>query len=158
MPIYKQSQLENLQAIDMGIRVDCAAADITIAAFQTYTIVGGNVLMTGFYGQLVEDVSAHATILSCTHTPTVGTATLIAIAAAGQDIQGYISGRYFYLPVVGGVMAYSATGYCRMDVTPNWILRPGVFTLFASADPTTGRARSSMFYVPVDYGAYVTTT
>jgi hypothetical protein len=155
MPIYYQSQLEEIAACHMGIRVDCAAADITIAAFQTFTVTGGNVLMTGFFGQLVEDVSADATILSATHTPTVGTPTLIAIAGGGQDIQGYISGRYFYLPVIGGIMAYSATGYCRMDVTPNWILRPGVFTLFSSAAPTTGRVKSSMFYVPIDYGAHV---
>ena len=155
MPIYDQSQLENIAAHHTGIRVDCAAADITIAAFQTYTVTGGNVLMTGFYGQIVEDLDATATVLSCTHTPTIGTATLIAIAGGGTDIQTYISGRYFYLPVIGGVMAYSATGYCRMDVTPDWVLRPGVFTIFSSAAPGTGRIKSSMFYVPIDAGAYV---
>ena len=155
MPIYYQSQLEEMAAIHMGIRVDAAAADITVAAFQTYTVSGGNVQLLGFYGQLVEDVSADATILSCTHTPTTGTATLIAIAGGGTDIQTYISGRFFYLPVIGGVMAYSATGYCRMDVTPDWILRPGVFTIFSSAAPGTGRVKSSMFYDPIDYGAYV---
>jgi hypothetical protein len=156
MPIYDQSQMEEISDVHMGIRVDAAAADITVAAFNTYTVHDGNVLLLGFYGQLVEDVSADATVLSCTHTPLVGTATLIAIAGGGQDIQTYISGRYFYLPVIGGIMAYSATGYCRMDVTPDWVLRPGAFTLFSSAAPATGRVKSAMFYMPIDAGAFVT--
>jgi hypothetical protein len=154
MPIYYQSQLEEIAAIHNGIRVDSAAAAVTNAAVTKFTVGGGNVIMLGFVGEIEVDIPAGAITLAIDHTPTVGVVTPLASASA--NFAGYIAGRMCYLPAVAGALVWTATGGARMDVTPLYILRPGLLSATASITPATGTIRYTMWYVPIDKGAYVT--
>jgi coproporphyrinogen III oxidase len=91
MPTYNQSVLENVALTHQGIRVDSAAALVTAAAVTKFTVTGGNVIMTGFYGEIMVDIINTATVVIVTHTPTVGTASILAILAGGTDIFPYFS-------------------------------------------------------------------
>ncbi len=154
MPIYEQSQLENIAACHLGIRVDRTAARIlTTPGTTIFTVTGGNVLMTGFVGEIVVAQGATAATLSLVHTPTVGTAT--TMAAGVTDIQSNLAGTMLMLPaVLGGALTETATAYGTITAT-RYVLRPGIMTIFGSASPT-GSIQWTMWYVPIDYGAYVT--
>jgi hypothetical protein len=158
MPIYNQSTLENVAALNQGIRVDSAAALVTAAAVTKFTVSGGNVCMLGFYGMVMVDIAATATTVIVTHTPTVGTASILAILAGATDIQGFADGRMAYLASFGSILTWTATAYGIMNPAAGtrYILRPGALSIKGSDAPATGTVKWSMFYVPVDPGAYVT--
>jgi len=155
MPIYYQDQLENIAACNLGIRVDRAAARIVVTPGTTlFTVTGGNVIMTWFIGEVVVAQSATACTLDLVHTPTVGTATTIATGAT--DIQSALAGTMLMLPAaLGGTLTETATAYGVPEQRARYILRPGVMSVFGSASPT-GSIQWTMWYVPIDYGAYVT--
>jgi hypothetical protein len=155
MPIYYQSQLEEIALTHQGIRVDRAAARIlTTPGTTLFTVTGGNVMMTGFYGEVIVVQGAGATTLSLVHTPTAGTAS--TIASGVTDIAAAAAGMCLQLPAaLAGGMTLTATAYGRIQNRCRYILRPGVMSVFGSASPT-GSIRWTMWYVPVDYGAYVT--
>jgi hypothetical protein len=158
MPIYNQSTLENVAALNQGIRVDSAAALVTAAAVTKFTVSGGNVCMLGFYGMVTVQIAATATTVIVTHTPTTGTASILAILAGASDIQGFVPGRVAYLASFGSILTWTATGYGILHPAAGtrYILRPGALSITGSAAPATGLVKWSMFYVPVDPGAYVT--
>ena len=156
MPIYNQSQLEEISLLNKGVRVESAAALITAAEVTKFTVTDGNVLMIGFYGEIMVNIANTGCILSLTHTPTVGTATVIAAAGGGTDIKTYVAGRCALLPAaLGGIMTYSATSYGLMTAT-KYVLRPGALSIAGTGAPATGTIRWFLTYVPIDYGAYVT--
>src|SRR5512139_2347657 len=105
MPIYDQTQLDNIPPLNLGIRVDASAALILASAVTKFTVAGGNVLMTAFWGEIIIPIAATACVLSLIHTPTVGTASTIAAAGGGTDIQTYAAGRMCLPPAaLGGIM------------------------------------------------------
>jgi len=156
MPIYEQSQLENIALAHTGIRVESAAALITGALVTKFTVVGGNVMMIGFTGEIMVPIAATACTVGLLHTPTTGTVSTIAPVAGGTDIQSFAAGRMARLPAaLGGILTWTATAYGTFTAT-KYILRPGALGIQGSAAPATGTVAWTLFYVPVDYGAYVT--
>ena len=156
MPIYEQSQLENIAAIRWGIRVEAAAALVTGTPGRTiFTVSGGNVLLTGFYGEVIVVFPAGACTLSLVHTPTAGTPT--TIASGVTDIASAAAGQMLALPAtLAGGLTMTATSYGVPLERVRYVLRPGVMSIFGSIAPGTGTIGWSLFYVPIDYGAYVT--
>lgn len=155
MPIYTQSMLENIAVSNFGIRVERAAARILVTPGTTlFTVTGGNVLLTGFIGEVIVVQGAGATTLSLVHTPTVGTAT--TIASGVTDIAAAAVGQMIALPAaLAGGLTMTATSYGVPLQRIRYVLRPGVMSVFGSASPT-GSISWVMWYVPIDYGAYVT--
>jgi len=155
MPIYEQSQLEYIAACNWGIRVERAAARILVTPGTTlFTVTGGNVLLTGFIGEVTVVQGAGATTLSLVHTPTVGTPT--TIASGVTDIAAAAAGMMIALPAaLAGALTLTATAYGVPLQRIRYVLRPGVMSVFGSASPT-GTIGWNMWYVPIDYGAYVT--
>lgn len=157
MPIYYQSQLEEIALLHKGIRVESAAALITAAAVTKFTVTGGNVLMVGFYGEVKVVFPAGACTLGLIHTPTTGTATTIATSAGGTDIASAAAGMMLALPAaLAGTLTLTATAYGVPLERVRYVLRPGALSITGSAAPATGTIAWYMFYVPIDYGAYVT--
>lgn len=158
MPIYTQSTLENVAALSQGIRVDSAAALITNVAVTKFTVSGGNVAMLGFYGMVTVDIANTATTVIVTHTPTTGTATILAILAGATNIAQFAAGRMAYLASFGSILTWTATGYGILHPAAGtrYVLRPGALSVTGSDSPATGKVKWSMFYVPIDPGAYVT--
>jgi hypothetical protein len=157
MPIYYQSQLEEIATLREGIRVESEAALITAAAVTKFTVTGGNVMMVGFYGEVKVVFPAGACTLGLIHTPTTGAASTIATSAGGTDIAAAAAGMMLALPaVLAGTLTLTATAYGVPLERVRYILRPGALSITGSAAPATGTIAWTMFYVPVDPGAYVT--
>jgi hypothetical protein len=154
MPIYDQTQLENIPPHVVGIRVSAAAARITVADKTLFTVAGGNVIMTWFYGEVIVVQSNTACTLTLTHTPTIGTAT--AMAAGATDIALAAAGMCLQLPaVVGATLTLTTTAVGLPLQRGRYLLRPGVMSI-AGSDTPTGSVAWTMFYVPAEPGAYVT--
>jgi hypothetical protein len=145
----------------VGCRVDRTAAILSGGAETLFTVVGGSIVLTAFYGEIMVlidsgagctltldydvDVSANGSVY--VDTP---------LGSIGGDIDTYVAGRMIYLPVEGGALTYTAAGgACPVDIAPIMTLPPGHFVLTSGAATTLGTIRWSMWYIPVDPGAYV---
>ena len=148
---YNRSTIDVIADIQLGIRVERAAANLAGAATTIFTVSGGAVLMTGFYGKITTASGANATHLE--HAPTTG--TLIPICA-DLDINPALLGDYLTITGAGDVaMTYnaSASGLPMFGSAKGVILPIGNFKYHAAA--ADGAASWTMFYIPLEDGASV---
>jgi len=140
--------------IALGMRVDYPSSAIAVAQVL-FTVHGGNILVTGFYGEIMVAIDA-ANELTLTFDADAGAGLDTVLGSAGADINTFIAGRMIYLPAAAGALTNTATaGACPLDVAENWVLPPGHFDLTSTGTTTTGRVRWSLFYIPLEPGAYV---
>jgi hypothetical protein len=150
---YNQSTIDVIADIQLGICVKRAAANLAAALTPIFTVVGGPVLLTGFFGLITTASGANATHIEA--TPTTGTS--IPVAAA-LDINPALVGDYLTITgVATDTVKYNATttGLCMMGY--KGIIIP-VGTLDYHAAAADGAVAWTMFYVPLATGAYVTAT
>jgi len=153
MPNYNQSEKKAIISVVLGIRVDRATEALAAALTPLFTIVGGKVLMTGFYGVITTASGANLTHLEA--TPTTGTSQPVC---ADLDINPAIVGDVLTITGVGNAaMTYNAsvTGLPMM-ASKGVILSPGTLDVHPAA--ADGAVEWTMFYIPLDDGAYVTAT
>jgi hypothetical protein len=149
---YNQSTIDVIADIQLGICVERAAAALAAAQTAIFTVSVGAVLMTAFFGKITVASGANATHL--THVPTTGTAIPIA---ANLDIDPALVGDYLTITGIGSdAMTYnaSATGLPMFGSAKGVILPIGNFCYHAAA--ADGSVAWTMFYVPLETGAYVT--
>jgi len=136
----------------LGVKVDRASATLPqTAAAPIFNVVGGRVAMIGIVGEVTVILGAVGD-MSLEANPTVGTlAGLCAVTAAGAMEAGTlisIDGT-----IATALLCVSAGG-TAMQSKPV-VLPVGTLDLRLSAS-STGEVRWSIFYVPIDDGAYVT--
>jgi hypothetical protein len=150
---------DRLSDIVVGCRVDRAAA--VLAGAQTlFTVSGGNILLTAFYGEIMTAIDAVANRLTLTYDVDISANASVyvdtVLGSIGADIQSFIVGRMIYLPAAAGALTNTlASGACPVDIAPMEILPPGHFDLTSNGTTTTGTIRWSMWYVPLEAGAFV---
>lgn len=152
MPIHVQSQIPVAADLRMGFRVDRAAAKITLASVPLFTVIGGRIRLKALVGEVVVTIAATATLVHIDTAPTGGTAT--ALSTDSGDIQGYVLARKIQLPATVAATTLSV-GDAALLATPNWVIPVGTINLHGSAAPATGTVKWSMWYLPIDDGAYV---
>ena len=133
----------------LGRKVDKAAANLTNAATTLFTVSAGRVLMTGFIGTITGASAAN----SCTwaHAPTTGTAQPIA---AALDIDPALVGDNVTITGVASAAAtYNASATGLPMMANPVILSPGNLQITPAA--ASGAMSWTMFYIPIDDGAYV---
>lgn len=152
MPSYNLSTRSRIADIRAGLRVD--KATIAIAAVSTksvFTVTGGNILMLGLVGEVTTIIQAQANAVKFVSTPTVGSATDLC---ATVDINGLEAGG---LLSVAGAAATALTkanaGSVLWAITPI-VVAPGTIGFNTAAD-NTGNIKFSIWYVPLEDGAYV---
>jgi hypothetical protein len=155
-PNYSENTQQRIADMRLGIRVDRPSAVLTAATVPIFYIHGGNVIMTGFYGEIMGLLDA-AAVISLNMDVDTGTDT--AIASNSADGNTYVVGRMLSLPAVAGAATWTAEcGACPITVAPTYILRPGHIDMACNGGHTTGAMRWSMWYVPMDNAAYVDLT
>lgn len=152
MPHYNASARQVIADLRIGMRVDRATATLPqTAAAAIFNIVGGRVAMTAIVGEVTVILGAVGN-MSLESNPTTGTtAALCAVVAAGTFEAGTL------LSIDGTI----ATAMLGVDAggtaiqSKPVVLPVGTLDLRLSAS-STGSVRWSIFYVPVDTGAYIT--
>jgi hypothetical protein len=152
MPHYNTSARGRLADIGLGIRVDRATATLPQStAAAIFNIVGGRVAMTAIVGEVTTILGAVGN-MSLEANPTTGTAAaLCAVLAAGALEAGTLLS-------IDGTLATAMLGVnaggTAMQSKPV-ALPVGTLDLRLSAS-STGSVKWSIWYVPIDDGAYVT--
>ncbi|MBU2118655.1 MAG: hypothetical protein KJ954_13795 [Alphaproteobacteria bacterium] len=155
MPNYSKSTRQRVADINLGIRVDRAATHLVHSGTETlFTVSVGKVLMNLLVGECTVDVGGAVNATLAFDPDTGDTANLAGLTAwtainAGDviTITGLLTDTT--LPAV-------QAGSARAQNYPV-VLVPGILTLLTSTT-VDGTFKWSLFYVPIDEGAYVTAT
>ena len=140
-----------LRALQLGLRVDRAAATHIAATTPYFNVIGGRVLVTGLVGSVT--VAAGANACSWVANPTTGTAT--QVICAQLDINPALVGDSLTITgIVADAMTYGAAGGLPMFEVRGIICLVGTIDFIAAA--ADGDTSWVIFYVPIDDGAYIT--
>lgn len=143
---------KSVRKLLLGIKVERAAATLPqTAAAPIFNVLGGRVAMIGILGEVTIILGAVGN-MTVESNPTVGTtAALCALVAAGAFEAGTlisIDGT-----IATGMIAVNAGGTAIQSKPV--VLPVGTLDLRLSAS-STGEVRWTIFYVPIDDGAYIT--
>jgi hypothetical protein len=160
MPNFDPSTLAAIAFINRGARVDRAAATtdllFTTAAVPLFNVLVGRVLELAIVGEVTVEISNDATLAKWTGTPTAGTA--VDLCANSATLAQAAVGK---LLVMTGTLATAMTianaGGALWQVTSH-IIAPGTIDITGSVQGVTGAVKFSLWYLPLDDGAYVTAT
>jgi len=157
MPNYSDSTQEQLVHHWLGFRVDRALSILPkhggVDDVTYFTVTGGKVLMTLLVGEVTTVMEAGANNITVTHTPTAGTA---AALCASEDLAAYAEGDIL---TIGGAIATkllpaTTAGASAAMAYQGVVMTPGTIKFGADASKT-GAWKWSLWYVPIDDGAYV---
>jgi hypothetical protein len=142
--------------VGLGFRVaratDTFPASTLTAGEPLFTISGGRVLVTRFFGEVTTGIAATDPVLSMTTAPTVGSAVVIAstVDSKSAEIGAFLSvegdGSAIVLSVAGAILATA--------VPSSLVVAAGTINLIAG-DDQAGAVKWTLYYVPLDMGAYV---
>jgi len=152
MANYAPSTRARIADLITGMRVDKAA--IAVAAISTkslFTVVGGNCLVVGLIGEVTTIIETQADATKYISTPTVGSAVDLcsAVDITAQEVGGLLT--------ITGVLATAAvkgTAGAGVMMANSIVVAPGVIGLNTAAD-NTGAMKFSIWYVPLEDGAYI---
>lgn len=152
MAVTNQSQREAF-GLQWGINVKKAAATVPQSTSQNiFTVAGGYVLVRALIGQVTVAIGAGTTPdLSVTHTPTTGTATVVAsdVVIASDEI-----GTLYYVEGDGTALIPISSGYAQACAGQGLILPAGIISI-ATTESTVGATKWDLWYLPLDDGASV---
>jgi hypothetical protein len=153
MPHYNASTRLALMSTHLGIKVDRDTATLPQGTSGAlFNIVGGRVAMTQILGEVTTVIGGNASNHSLQMNPTTGTTSPICavVASASKEAGTLIS----ITGTVGDAMLADDAGGVGMQSRPV-ALPVGDLELLTSGN-NTGSIKWSMWYVPIDDGAYVT--
>jgi len=143
---------KSVRKLLFGIKVERAAATLPqTAAAPIFNVLGGRVAMIGIVGEVTVILGAVGN-MSLEANPTVGTlAGLCAVVAAG----GFEAGTLLSIDgTIATAMLGVSAGGTAIQSKPV-VLPVGTLDLRLAAS-STGEVRWTIFYVPIDDGAYIT--
>ncbi len=137
----------------LGVRVDRATATLPqTTASALFNIVGGRVAVTGILGEVTVAIQNQACNTKLTANPTTGTSVdLCAVLSIANDEVGCL---YGITGTVGDAMLGVNAGYAPMP-SRACVVNVGTIDLDTAAS-NSGSVKWSIWYVPLDDGAYVT--
>ena len=138
----------------LGMRVDRAAELIPQTAHPTYfNVVGGKVLMTLLVGEVTVAIG-NATNMLFRHDPTTGTT---AGLGANLAVGAFDAGDIITLPgLLTDTLLPAVHAGSTIQMAPAGIvMTPGEIECVTSGNSGTGIMKWSLYYVPLDDGAYV---
>jgi hypothetical protein len=137
----------------LGVRVDRATASLPqTAAAAIFNIVGGRVAVMGILGEVTVAIQNQACNTKLTANPTTGTSVdLCTVLSIANDEVGCL---YGITGTVGDAMIGANAGYAPLPSRP-LVVGAGTIDLDTAAS-NSGSVKWSIWYVPLDDGAYVT--
>lgn len=150
---YDSNTNKAIADVGLGIRVDRATATLPqTTAAALFNIVGGRVAITGILGEVTVAIQNQACNTKLTANPTTGTSVdLCAVLSIANDEVGCL---YGITGTVGDAMVGANAGYAPLQARP-LAVNVGTIDLDCAAS-NTGSVKWSIWYLPLDTGAYVT--
>lgn len=139
------------QAI-LGDRVERPLALLPQTTATAYfTVVGGRVMIMQLLGEVTTAIETQANDTKWTATPTVGTAADIC---AALDITADEAGALYGITGILANAMVGAVAGALAEQSNGVIVNAGTLDLDCAAS-NTGATKWSLFYIPLDVGAYV---
>ncbi len=164
---YNPSTISRIADINLGLRVDkgpvLATAHLAIQVYPLFNIVGGRVIISNFIAEVTTAFAADATILQLYYTGT-GAVRIDLTAAAATAASLAVGRRLVAAQTIGGALTFSAANSVAVISTlQSYILgRYGVGGAMGIESSvvamSAGAMIYSLWYVPLDEGAYVEAT
>lgn len=152
MPNFNQSTRAMLSSVQFGMRVDRATAALPqTTAGALFTVAGGTVAILGIVGEVTTIIQNQANNTKLTANPTTGTSVdICAVLDTANKEAGCLFGitGTFATAMVGANAG--ATVMCATPVVVNI----GTIDLDCAAS-NTGSVKWSIWYVPLEDGAYI---
>lgn len=123
-------------------------------AYNLFTVVTGNVLVTSLVGLVTVQIGAGANVGRMGSDPTVG---VIVYWDTGADLNGALVGTM--IATTGDVAVAAALGQSVIgEMVQPQVTKPGVITItMAAATAGAGSLSWVLYYIPLEAGAYVVT-
>jgi len=156
MPNYNKSARDALMATNLGIRVDRASADCQGAAdTPIFNIAGGRVFVTQILGEVADvAIAAGANNFRLQSNPTAtGTTTDLC---ADLDIDADPIGTLYSVSGAPATALVRGEEGAVQGMAVRGIVVPVGAIETVSAGNVAGQMTWSLWYVPIDTGAYVT--
>lgn len=152
MASYAPSTQARIADLITGMRVEKASLDIAaISTKSLFNVIGGNCLILGLIGEVTTLIETQANASKYISTPTVGTAVdmCASVDITAQEVGGLLT--------ITGVLATAAvkgTAGAGVMMTTRQVVAPGVIGFDTAAD-NTGAMKFTVWYVPLEAGAYI---
>src|SRR3990167_3922678 len=165
MPSYSLSTRGRVADIGYGLRVDTGLLDATgwgaIAVWPLFTLGGGRCMVTQLVCEITTVLSNNAALVKYYFTPTGG--VQIDLSAISLTIaQLAVGKRILAAGTIGGATTFSGIGASMAQPTPYIVGQVGVGGAIGiestTASLTSGAAKFSLWYIPLDDGAYIQAT
>ena len=158
MPYYNQSTRDIATSLVLGIQVDRATAVVPQSTNHAlFTIAGGTVIMTAILGEVTVTFGAAACNIKLTSYPTVTTAADTDISTAVDLGTGCAVGDMISITgAPGDNTLVSHKGSVQIMNYKGVVLQEGGLHLDCSTSVATAKIKWSMWYTPLEKGAYVT--
>lgn len=167
MPSYNLNTRGRIVDIGVGLRVDTAILNATgwgaIAVWPLWYLWGGRAIVTQIIGEITTVLSNNATLVKYYFTPTGG--AQIDLSAISLTIaQLAVGKRILAAGTIGGATTFSGIGASMWQPTPYVLgtvgplgVAPGgaIGIESTTAALTSGAAKFSIWYYPLDEGAYI---
>ena len=154
MPNYAPSTRQAVVDIGHGLRCDASPASILTGQNHLFAVKVGRVWMTDLMGVVTTLLGGGALKVHFDFDADVGGDAAMCIDHAG-DMDASAAGVQFVLPAAAGsALAQPAGAFLKLFPSVGWVLSPGWIDYHASA-ARTGVIKWSVWYYPLDEGAYV---
>jgi len=153
MPNYNMSEREAAAVMHLGTKVERATANMT-TGLALFDIEGGNCLITLLVGEVTTILEDHAVNYKLSVDVDTGTDTdLCANLACQKDEAGTL---YSIEGAPGTAMQVGSSGSVPGPTYPS-VVAPGAIDITVSA-ATTGSVKWTLWYIPLEVGAYINAT
>ena len=156
MPNYNQSTRDTLGDMELGIRVDRATATLPqTGQYDLFTIAGGAVKVLGILGEVTTVIQTQANNTNLEFNPAAATladSDLCAVLDISADPVGCL---YTIDGTAGNAMVDSGTtGFLIHTLAQPLYMSEGAIELHCAAS-NTGSVKWTIWYVPLEEGAYI---
>ena len=142
-----------LRKLMLGLKVDRDTAAMT-TGLELFTVSEGNCLVTLMIGEVTTDIENTSVDFTIVADPTTGTSTNIAaLLAVDDDEAGTL---YTVNGVAATALQVGSSGSVPGALQP-FVVAPGAIEITMSG-AHTGSVKWTVFYVPLEDGAYITAT
>lgn len=149
---YNATQRAKLADMILGVRVDRAASTMT-NGLDLFTVAGGNVQVNLILGEVVTLMDTEATLFKLQSNPTVGTTNDMS---ADLDLTAAEIGALITISGTAATATQKGSSGAVIGQAVPVIVAPGAIEAACGNDANTGTIKWSLWYVPLETGAYVT--